>query len=288
MSAERYDFTKPRRLTPQWHKQLCGWVELSFALANKAWTKQLPFAVEASLVGLEVCYAQPALAALPEKTAAYRILLADRRVTSFFALPRETVLKLIGTMIGDAETAIADRDLTLIDENLAEYFLIEYVLPHFRETWPGAEVVSWELLSRELNPQCSRVYSANEVLIAVNFQLRGSWGESKGVWLFPKTGLVEIITGRKEAPAPVIPEPVLMARRQALMETMPLALEVVIGSAEMKLAELSHLQVGDVLLLDNGPDDALIARAGVRDLFRGKAGRQGTAKAFQIESINES
>ena len=41
-------------------------------------------------------------------------------------------------MLGDAGGEPEERDLTLIEENLADHFLVSLWLPFFRETWPGA------------------------------------------------------------------------------------------------------------------------------------------------------
>ena len=68
---------------------------------------------------------------------------------------------------------------------------------------------------------------------------------------------------------------------------MPVVLELVLGTAELKLSQLSGLQVGDVVLLDQRDQGGIIARAGGLDLFRGRAGRTGSWKAFQIQSVVE-
>ena len=288
MNAVPHDFTKPARLTADWQQRLTGWFQLAFTLANKAWANQLPFPVDASLVELDVCYAQQALSTLSERAVAYRVLAADRRLATFLTLPRATLLKLIGAMLGDTDSTGTDRELTLIEENLADYFLVQYLLPYFRETWPADTLVSWELQPRESNPQSSRVYSAGDILIAMHWQLRGPWGESKGTWFVPKAGLLHELADHRAPPAETIPAAVMAARRDAIVGTIPVAIEIVVGTAEMKLSELSHLQIGDVVLLDQRPEDGLVARAGDQGLFRGKAGRLGSWKAFQIEAIDEN
>jgi flagellar motor switch protein FliM len=288
MNPVPHDFTKPGRLANAWQQLLLRWFDQAFGSANKAWAKQLPFKVEAALLDLDVCYAQKGLATLPEGSLGYRVLVADRRVPSYLALPRLTLLKLIGAMLGDSESASADREMTLIEENLADYFLVHYWLPFFRETWPGVEPVSWELQARESNPQCSRVFAPHDILIVLNWQIRGPWGESHGAWFFQKKALLEALGDTTGSAPELIPAPIIAARRETIVSNLPIVVEVVLGSAKLNLSQLSHLQAGDVLLLDQQSDEAITARAGGKDLFHGKVGRLGSRKAFQIDSIGES
>ena len=69
---------------------------------------------------------------------------------------------------------------------------------------------------------------------------------------------------------------------------LPVAVEVVVGTTELKLSELSKLQVVDVVLLDQRAHESITARTESRTLFRGKPGRQGSSKALQIETVKPS
>ena len=42
MNPIPFDFRKPVRLPPEWHKVLMGWFQTACALAGRAWAKQLP------------------------------------------------------------------------------------------------------------------------------------------------------------------------------------------------------------------------------------------------------
>jgi flagellar motor switch protein FliM len=288
MNAVLHDFTKPGRLPAEWQQKLTAWFRLAFDLMNKAWSKQVSTPVSATLVEMDLLYGRAGLPILAEGIVGYRVLLAERRVPSFLSLPRATLLRLIGALLGDTELTDANREMTLIEENLAEYFLAHYWLPCFREAWPGRESVSWEVQPRELNPRCSRVFADADVLIAWTFQIRGPWGESIGTWYFHRSLLLEALGERDRTAAEAIPEAQLAARREAIVATLPVTVEVVVGTAELKLSELSQLQVGDVVLLDQRAQDAIVAHTLGRELFRGKPGRLGSSKAVRIEAVNPS
>jgi flagellar motor switch protein FliM len=285
MTAVPYDFRKPVRLPPEWQQRLSAWYQSAVTLANRAWPKQLG-PVEVALGAAQTTFAQASLASLPAAAVGYRVLIADGRLPTFLVMPRLLYLQLIGVMLGDS-AASSDRELTLVEENLAEYFLTNFWLPFFRESWPGASPVKWELSDRETDPQASRFFGARDVLVTLPWQIRGAWGVSDGVWLFLKKGLFDTLgDGAASSPA-VIDDKTAALRKQALVQTLPVRLDFVLGTAELKLSQLSSLAVGDVLLLDQRDQDGVRADVGSQHLFSGRVGRVGSRKAFRIESFLE-
>jgi flagellar motor switch protein FliM len=288
MNPIPHDFRKPRRLDSSWHQRLSSWFRIAVALLNKTWAKQLPFAADASFEEVDVCFAHQGPAALPEGTCGYRVMIGDDRLPTFLTLPRPLLLRLVESLLGEKEPAENARDFTPIEENLAEYFLIEHWLPSFRETWPAAEVPAVRLHPREANPQCSRLFAPTESLIQITFQLRAGGGEGLGAWYFHRRALIELVGGPIEAAPPEIAPNVLAARREAVVTSLPIHLQIVLGSTDLSLTQLARLKVGDVLLLDRRADERIIAQAGGRELFQGKAGRHGSRKAFQIEGFEKT
>src|ERR1019366_7153912 len=105
---------------------------------------------------------------------AYRVMVGEGRFPTLLVMPRSLMLNLVGALLGDEGNAAAgDRELTLVEENLADYFLAEYWLAAFCESWPAAHPATWVLEERETNPACSRTFGANDVLLALNWQIRG-------------------------------------------------------------------------------------------------------------------
>ena len=293
MNLIPHDFTKPPRLPAAWHDRLTKWGRVALGLASKAWAKQLPIPLDARLGTLEVAYAAQALAQLPDPALAYRVMVTQSKVPTLLVMPRNLMLKLVGALVGEAGTttdkadpAASDRELTLIEENLADYFLADCWLAFFRAAWPG-DPGTWVLEEREPNPQCSRTFPRGEALLTLQWTIVGPWGESNGVWLFPKKKLLVALGDAADA----VPEPnaeaTSAARRDAVVQALPLVLQIVLGTTQVELSQLSRLQVGDVLRLDHGSDDGTVARIGNHNLFRGQAGRNGARKAFQIKAIVE-
>jgi flagellar motor switch protein FliM len=281
------------RLPPEWHKVLHGWFQTAAALANRGWAKQLPAALEVSTGALEDCHAGPTLAELPPATIGQRIMIAEGRVPTMLVLPRPLLLNLVGILLGE-NRAQDDRELTTVEEELADFFLVNHWLPYFRESWPGPTVQSgvqggmaWQLLQREAEPNYSRLFAAGEVLVKLPWKIHGPFGDGRGQWLFPRQALVQALKKDQPTTTQADDEKTAATRKTQLVRSLPLSIECVLGTAKLRLSELSRLQVGDVLLLDQRAGEPLAASVGGRPLFRGQMGRNGSWKAIRIESFIE-
>jgi flagellar motor switch protein FliM len=288
MNAIPYDFTKPVRMAADWQNRLTGWYQSASALANRTWAKQLSTPIEVSLGALDVTYAQQGLGKLPTTVIGYRVVIAAGRLPTLLVFPRILLLQLVGVLLGDDVSATTDREMTLVEENLADYFLVQLWLPFFRESWPGAKVVPWELQEREANPQSSRFFSADEVLLTLPWQMRGPWGVAEGLWFFQKKGILETLADEKDPSQGPIDEKTATQRKHALVTSLPVRVDFVLGTTELKLSQLASLQVGDVVLLDQRHDEGISASAGSQKLFGGRVGRIGSWKAFRVESSSRT
>src|ERR1700722_16760939 len=136
MKPVPFDFRKPVRLPTEWHKVLMGWFQTASALAPRGWAQQLPAGLTVAIHSLEDGYAREMLAGLPADFIGQRIMIGEGRVPPMLALPRALILNLGGVMLGE-NNGQEDRELTVVEEDLADYFLVTYWLPYFRDSWPG-------------------------------------------------------------------------------------------------------------------------------------------------------
>jgi flagellar motor switch protein FliM len=288
MNPVPYDFRRPVRLPPALHKLLQGWFQTSNALATRGWAKQLLVPLELGDGPLEDWHAQDALAALPGDSIGQHIMIGEGRLPTMLVLPRSLLVSLAGVMLGDGQTQ-EDRELTVVEEELADYFLVNHWLPYFRESWPGPTPLPWQLQQREVQPSFSRLFAPGDVLLTLHWQIRGPFGDVHGQWLFPRQALVQALTNEQQQTRETTgsADKDAAARKAQLVRTLPLSLECILGTAQLRLSELSRLQVGDVLLLDQRTADNVLVVSQNAKLFRGQAGRNGSWKAFRIESFIE-
>jgi flagellar motor switch protein FliM len=286
MTPTRYDFRKPVRLPASWQQRLAGWFGSAATLANRAWSKQLPVPLQLSVGALDSTYAKEGLAALAATDLGYRVMVAGDKLPTFLVWPRLLVLQVLGVLLGDT-AAVTDHELTLVEDNLADYFLVNLWLPFFREAWPGTGLVPWQLTERETEPQGSRFFAARDVLLVLPWQITGPWGASKGLWFFQQKGILQTLGTGERAAGAAIDEGALAVRKKELIGSLPLRVEFVLGTADLRLSELSGLQVGDVLVLDQRKEEGATAATTGQALFRGAMGRVGSWKAFRIEALME-
>jgi flagellar motor switch protein FliM len=286
MNPVPYDFRKPVRLPQEWHKLLQGWFRLSTSLAGRGWAKQLPEPLELSAGTMEDCYAQAVLAELPADSIGQHIPLAGGTLPTMLILPRPLLLNIVGLMVGEQQTQ-SDRELTAVEEELADFFFANHWLPYFRETWPGPAPLLGLVQQREAQPSYSRLFSTGEVLLSLHWRMHGPFGDGQGQWLLPRQALLQALMKDQEAAAQAGDEKEAAVRRAQIVRALPLSIECILGTAQLRLSELARLQVGDVLLLDQRIGDDVSASVGGRQLFRGQVGRNGSWKAFRIQSFIE-
>jgi flagellar motor switch protein FliM len=61
--------------------------------------------------------------------------------------------------------------------------------------------------------------------------------------------------------------------------------EVVLGSADLKLGEILNLSVGDIIQLDNAVNAALAVKVAHKPQFWGKVGRSNKHMAVQVSGV---
>ena len=161
-------------------------------LAAKKAARHLPFATEIALAGVDVRRPADGLATLPEAVVGHGVAVNGPAVNGLAALPRPLALSVVGAMLGDVSPALAeDRDLTVVEQDLCEFFTTEVPVGTLQETWPAAESIPFALRRREPHPRWTRTLPPDENLIVCTFSVKASFGESAWYWLQPQKLLLQ-------------------------------------------------------------------------------------------------
>lgn len=277
-------FARPERLAPHWQDKLQGWGKSALALAAKAWPKSIPFPLAASVQGVETAKTEEALKRLPEASLGYRIHLGADKIPSLWTAERSLVLSLIAGLLGESDAgAKPDRDLTMVEESLADYFVQSNWTPFFKESWPSLEETTWEVGPSEANPQVTRLFAPGERLIVFAFEFEGAFGKKQARWLFPQKPLMGMLD--REEPALERATANVGVQLEALVRNLPLDVTVILGNVEVPLAQLADLRRGDVILLEQRVSEPLTAFLGDRPFFRGWPTRAGSHQSFLVHSL---
>jgi flagellar motor switch protein FliM len=289
MNADRYNFMKPLKLAAELEQRLLAWFKVALVVAPKKWAKVLPFDLGMTAGTVETVRPSDALAGMSEAAVTCRIAFPPEVVT-LLTLPRPLVLAVVAGLLGDAKANLpVDRELTVVDQELFQHFLQDFLLSALQETWLGATPLVLAFEQLEPNPQWSRALADAGNLVACSFAFTGPFGEQACQWLVPLKGLLSVLgeTDQQsgESPSkPVVPSP----RLKQLVQEVPVELAVVLGTANLSLVQLARLAIGDTVILNQRLAEPLVASIGGDQKFRGWPGRVGTVQAFQIQSLTDT
>jgi flagellar motor switch protein FliM len=283
-----YNFAEPGRLTADVEQRVSGWLRAAAALAAKKAARQLPFTPEMSLVGVEVQRPAEGLAKLPEAAAGYGLSLGGEAANAMLALPRPLALAVVGAMLGDVGPSLPeDRDLTVVEVDLFEFFTGDVLVGTLQETWPAAEAVPLVVRGREVHPRWTRIFPPDDNVVVCTFALKGPFGDSEWYLLLSQKQLLGQVAlampgGDRPKGGGGPPESV---RLRLLVEELPVELTVLLGTVELSLADLARLSVGDVVILNQRVSETLPAVLAGEKMCKGWPGRVGSRQAFEIESF---
>jgi flagellar motor switch protein FliM len=285
-----YNFAAPGRLTADVEQRVTAWLRAAAALAAKQAARQLPFPLEVALAGVEVLRPADGLAKLPEASAGYGVSLGGAVANALLALPRPLTLALVGAMIGEVASALPeDRELTVVEQDLFEFFAGQVLVGTLRETWPAAKTIPFTLRAREAHPRWTRVFPPDENVLVCTFTVKGVFGEAQWFVLLSQKDLLEQLAlsmpgGERLRSAGGPPD---AERLRLLVEELPVELTVVLGTVDLSLADLARLSPGDVVILNQRVSETLPAYLAGEKKCKGWPGRIGSRQAFEIESFLE-
>lgn len=299
---EVHDFRQPRQLLPTSWRTLQRWSASGCKLVGARWRK-LGLDVTLTPFRARVLLLRSALELIPEPAWGGRGVLGGPSIDTLVACPPARIRSLVSRMLGDTpDDSLEVSSLTAFEESIAELLIAEF-LKGFAEAWPGAEPLNCGFLATVPQPQRTRMYPPGTPLVVMTLQVlpataenRDSDGSASGpsslkpnrelIWMIPQLELEELIEAECSAPAApprTAPHPAI----PRIMREVPVPVIVELGRADLSMSELTSLQSGDVVVLEQSVQRPLNVRVGDVLKFRGRPGRIGTQRCLEIQQILE-
>lgn len=171
--------------------------------------------------------------------------------------------------------------LSPVELSLAQ-LLFENIASALTTGWMGADIVEVKVGQIERDPQKSRLFRSKDLVARTALHLEASSASTIIHWISPKQGLADLLetvqdARRTESGEPKKPDPSLVGQAQ-------FELVSVLGRAKLPMLEVSRLQVGQTIALDQRIDQPIKVGLDEKLSYNCWPGRRGNTQALEIES----
>ena len=190
---------------------------------------------------------------------------------------------------GRIEKSHMHRSLTEIDQLLLRG-MVEHMLNDVKAAWSKVVVVEPGLEDSTVNQHWMQMVMGNERVMLVAYELvLSNISGTMNVYI-PFTMLKPIanllnpyvwISGQKEKQPNQVEKTVITEN----LSRLDLEVQVLLGNAVLRVADLINLQVGDVLTLDQPTKEDLAVQIASKTRFKGRVGKKGNRLAVQITKV---
>ena len=209
----------------------------------------------------------------------------SERATSLVALSQTLALELVSRTLGGREPGTppeAHRDLSRAELAVLE-MMLQQLLPALVQAWPAdapPQLVLTQVIER---PSRSRLLGHAQPTIKCDWTLAFEDFSAPLSWILPQEATARLIDSNMVAPPPKLSQE--SKSLAALARVLPMTAVVELGFTDLKVSEISRLQVGDVLLLNQSIHKPMVCRVAGQPKFGGHPGRVGTHTAFEIRGL---
>lgn len=279
------DFHRPRQPSNVAWRQLASWLQGICAQTQEGWASLLAQPVTMHPGKIEPAQFHSALARLPEDGYGLYFSIGPSLLPSMFVLSSRQMLGLVADLLDlPGETWPEPHPLSIAEESMLE-LLFQKLARALGDAWPDDQPLKSNYLEYTNKPRRTRLFPLGAALFDVKFTIKSRFGEETGHWLLLKEEterLVHEYFGDQE-PEERAPHPSLLA----LTEKIPAQVVVHLGQAEVSMAQMAHLAVGDVLVLDQFVSRPLLATLEGVPKWAGMPLRIGSRQALEVTRVLE-
>ncbi len=283
---ERLDFQTPRRpnagssrVLQQWHAEIC-------TRTQERWETLITNDFQISPQSMEPVTEHRAMQELPADGVGVRISLGISGIPSLVVVSGRlgrVLVEYVLNIQGDdwpKPTPFSPTEIAILE------ILFENISDAMSESWPGTEPIPSMYQEFIEKPRRARMFAHGTDLLVSKMRIKSGYGEETLHWLMPKHALEDQISQEFTTALPTSDRD--LTAMVAATESIPKEIMVELGSAELKMSEITELSVGDVLLLNQSAFQPLIASIDEHPKWRVTPVTVGPRLGFQVvETIDD-
>lgn len=280
----RYDFRERRRISPPAIRVLERWMSDSTTLGNDVLRQHCGGGTLHSPT-LATADSRSQVAELPDPGLGAEVHFGSERASTLVAISQSLALEIVGRILGGREPGTAreaDRDLSRAELAVLE-MLWQQLLPALVQAWPADTPPTVALTQIIERPNRSRLLGHAQPTIKCDWTVTFDDFSAPLSWVLPQEATARLIDSCVVAPPPKLSQE--SKPLAALARALPMTAVVELGSTDLNVSEISRLQVGDVLLLNQSIHKQMVCRVAGQPKFGGHPGRVGTHRAFEIRGL---
>ncbi|MFK7738228.1 MAG: FliM/FliN family flagellar motor switch protein [Pirellulaceae bacterium] len=260
-----------------------SWVAKSSSYFSAFWSEATGYSAQLTLASITTETYGAMLEAISKDDVSSIAELGEISSTQWYASPEEWRVLVAELLAFGEDDKVSEGPLTAIEQSLVTLCL-QSLASAFTDAWMGREalpIVAGDLVK---DPRKSRLFRAKDLITKATVNVQLKTGSFKINWLLPKQktcDLLESVVDRREKGEP----DVLSAE---MVQKVPVELITALGKASLPMAQLSTLEAGQLLMLDQRIDQPITAYVDQRPFYECWPGRLGGQQALQVVSCQHS
>ncbi|QXD16062.1 flagellar motor switch protein FliM [Rhodocaloribacter litoris] len=286
-----YNFKRPR-LFSQDQMRLLNYVHDAFARDLSVYlSAQLRTIVDINLTAMDqVLYSEYVMSSAPP-SALYVIEVKELAQQFVFELDPRLVIFTIEKLFGGPGTFLRKpRELSQIERRIMSK-IMGRVLRELQKAWQQVYGISLQETAFESNAEFVQIIPGVEPALVGTFEVSIYEQQSFINICYPYILLERMLgrTGIKQwlSNTTTQVDPRVRARYESMLRNTIVEMRAELGRTRLPVSELTQLQVGDVIPLEQRVTDAVRVFVGQRDRFRATSGRVGKRRALKILDVIE-
>jgi len=287
-----YDFRRPERVSKE---QLKGLQSLFEAFSREIGILLPPFlrtVVRVDLVSIDQLTYDEFILSVARPTSLSIIDMSPLEGRAVLELSPAMVFPIVDRVLGGKGVALAHpRELTEIEDRIV-HRIVTMILDSWKRAWEQLIELDMKVINQESDPLIVQIVAGSEMVILVGYEIY--IGESVGsmnmcVPLMVLNPILDQISSQSHFQRQLSPELSDMIRSELTKNVLKtnITIEPILGQASITLNDIAHLQVGDVVTLNQNYDEPIEVRVGGKPRFWAQPGKKGEQSSIQLVGLNQ-